>query len=323
MSLVLDVYVDVVLLTLNSMQPCLKECVESIYKNIPLNTLIVVDGGSTDGTVKFLKTFPNIKIIENKRDNRAIARQIGIAHVQTEWFVSIDSDVILSNNWFSEAWKKIRKDTGAIQGISQTILDKEVVDFAFAMKQLTKKNRVTPQILTGDALIRASLVKNIKIPSHLHYGEDKYIQLFIEEQGYKWQITEPPSCKHIKTVKALINDAFAIGYFNYKVGTQNLTESVLALMTIFPKVIYAFVLTRNPKLIIVNVKIQFKCSLGALKCWSMYKRPRNNDLEEQEELSRIRNLCWDYEVVETHHCDGYFEFKIRKAKKKVEEKLKQ
>ena len=44
--------IDVVLLTKNSIKPCLKECVESIFANLPVNRLIVVDGGSTDGTLE-------------------------------------------------------------------------------------------------------------------------------------------------------------------------------------------------------------------------------------------------------------------------------
>lgn len=100
--------VDVVLLTKNSLKPCLGDCVHSIYKNVPLNRLIVVDGGSTDGTIEYLKKFPNVVIIDDSKGCRATARQIGIDMVETDWFLFVDSDVILSRNWFNEAWKKLR-----------------------------------------------------------------------------------------------------------------------------------------------------------------------------------------------------------------------
>ena len=51
------VQVDVVLLTKNSFKPCLKECLESIGDNLPINRLIIVDGGSTDETISFISDF--------------------------------------------------------------------------------------------------------------------------------------------------------------------------------------------------------------------------------------------------------------------------
>ena len=81
--------VDVVLLTLNSVKPCLRECIESVYANVPVNRLIVVDGGSTDGTVDFLSKYPNVKFIYDLDGNRATSRQVGIGEVETEFLLSI------------------------------------------------------------------------------------------------------------------------------------------------------------------------------------------------------------------------------------------
>ncbi len=33
------------------MKPCLKECLDAVYANVPVGRLLVVDGGSTDGTL--------------------------------------------------------------------------------------------------------------------------------------------------------------------------------------------------------------------------------------------------------------------------------
>ena len=48
--------VDVVLLTKNS-ERMLRECLESVYRNVPVGQLIVVDGHSDDGTVAILNMF--------------------------------------------------------------------------------------------------------------------------------------------------------------------------------------------------------------------------------------------------------------------------
>jgi len=54
--------VYVVLLTKNSNKPVLRLVLESLYKNVNVNRLIVVDGGSTDGTVELLSKYPKIEI---------------------------------------------------------------------------------------------------------------------------------------------------------------------------------------------------------------------------------------------------------------------
>ncbi|MGA2524544.1 MAG: hypothetical protein ABSF65_10390 [Candidatus Bathyarchaeia archaeon] len=47
--------VDVVLLTKDSAHK-LSNCLTSIYKNVPVKNLIVIDGFSTDGTLKILES---------------------------------------------------------------------------------------------------------------------------------------------------------------------------------------------------------------------------------------------------------------------------
>jgi len=76
--------VDVVLLTKNSNKPVLRLILESLYKNVNVNRLIVVDGGSTDGTVELLSKYPKIKIHYDANGSRATSREIGTKCVETE-----------------------------------------------------------------------------------------------------------------------------------------------------------------------------------------------------------------------------------------------
>jgi len=54
------------LLTKNSLKPCLRECLNSIYSNVPVNRLLVVDGGSIDGTLDVVNEYPNVEVIYDK-----------------------------------------------------------------------------------------------------------------------------------------------------------------------------------------------------------------------------------------------------------------
>ena len=111
--------VDVVVLTKNS-EETLRECLEAIYKNVPINRLIVVDGYSTDSTIdiinEFNKKYRNVLLISEK-GTRGKARQTAIGMIQTEWFVFVDSDVLLCDKWFERAEKYIEDDVGAVWGI--------------------------------------------------------------------------------------------------------------------------------------------------------------------------------------------------------------
>jgi len=52
--LVANMEIDVIVLTKNS-ERLLTECLASIYENVPVNKLIVVDGYSTDSTLEIVK----------------------------------------------------------------------------------------------------------------------------------------------------------------------------------------------------------------------------------------------------------------------------
>ncbi|MEM2440304.1 MAG: glycosyltransferase family A protein [Candidatus Bathyarchaeia archaeon] len=110
--------VDVAVLTKNS-ERMLERCLVSIYENVPINKLIVVDGYSTDSTVEILERFQrkygNIKLIRT-HGTRGYARQIALNHVETEWFMFVDSDVILCKNWFErllDMWMTVLEPCGA------------------------------------------------------------------------------------------------------------------------------------------------------------------------------------------------------------------
>jgi glycosyltransferase involved in cell wall biosynthesis len=64
--------------------------------------LILVDGGSTDGTIEYIKNLkhPKIKLIEiGHRSSYPHFMNIGIENSLYEWVCQWNDDVLLSNNW--------------------------------------------------------------------------------------------------------------------------------------------------------------------------------------------------------------------------------
>jgi glycosyltransferase involved in cell wall biosynthesis len=190
--------VDVVILTKNS-ERLLRECIDSIYKNIPVNILIVVDGCSTDKTLQIVKEFQerhgNVVFVEDE-GTRGSARQKAMKKVKSDWFMFVDSDVLLSENWFAKAEKLIKDDIGAIWGI-------EIWSVLRKMKLLKLFERVTLKIFekrggTHDLLVRRKAVEGIQVPFHLHTYEDAYIKSWICKKGYRVIGVYEPYCVHFR-----------------------------------------------------------------------------------------------------------------------------
>ena len=87
---------------------------------MPVNNLIVVDGFSTDDTVdivrEYQEKYSNVIFVQEK-GTRGSARQTAIRLVKSDWFMFVDSDVVLSKNWFAQAEKLVNDDVGAVWGI--------------------------------------------------------------------------------------------------------------------------------------------------------------------------------------------------------------
>lgn len=191
--------VDVVILTKNS-ERLLRNCMESVYKNVPVNRLIIIDGYSTDDTLRVISEFQdkykNVVLIQDK-GTRGAARQIGIENVKTDWFVFVDSDVVLSRDWFAKAKEFIRNDVGAIWGI-------EIWSVLKKSRILTLFERATVKIFEKrgglhDFLARRGAVDAINIPSDLNTYEDAYIKSWISRNGYRVIYTYEPYCIHFRS----------------------------------------------------------------------------------------------------------------------------
>src|SRR5690348_1675532 len=64
--------------------------------------IVVIDSGSTDGTLDILARRPNIRILSKKFENAATQCNFGLQHVRTPWVLSLDADYVLSEELVAE-----------------------------------------------------------------------------------------------------------------------------------------------------------------------------------------------------------------------------
>lgn len=110
---------SIILLTWNSLEMA-KSCIQSIYEKSKGITfeIIVVDNGSTDSTVDWLRSnYPEIRIIQNRRNlGVARARNQGLRAARARTCCILDIDTILLNDALTRLKRRLdsEKDIGIV-----------------------------------------------------------------------------------------------------------------------------------------------------------------------------------------------------------------
>lgn len=89
-------------------QPILEKCLRALeyqdaHHAIADYEVIVVDDGSTDGTVSWLETkareFPHVRLFSQSHQGPAAARNLGVERAKGDFIVFIDSDLVVTNSF--------------------------------------------------------------------------------------------------------------------------------------------------------------------------------------------------------------------------------
>lgn len=112
--------IDIIIPSYNNVE-YLKLCLESIEKNSFFkNKIIISDAGSDEKTWEYYKTLSNVQIIGNinSRLNFSQTCNAAIKISSNDYFVLLNSDVIVSKNWDYNVLIKMKQDTNiAICGV--------------------------------------------------------------------------------------------------------------------------------------------------------------------------------------------------------------
>lgn len=104
--------VSIVILNWNG-KHFLKECFDSISKQSFKDfEILLVDNGSTDGSIKFIKkNYPYIRIIENK-ENTGFARgnNIGVEKAKGKFIVFLNNDTLVDKKWLETLVTKMKNE---------------------------------------------------------------------------------------------------------------------------------------------------------------------------------------------------------------------
>ena len=96
--------ISIIILNYNA-EKFLDECINSIYKTEKVNfEIILVDNASTNKSYReFTKKFPEIKLIENKKNlGYCEGNNVGIRASKGEFVVVLNPDTVLTPTWLHE-----------------------------------------------------------------------------------------------------------------------------------------------------------------------------------------------------------------------------
>ncbi|MCC6004643.1 MAG: glycosyltransferase [Thermofilum sp.] len=201
--------VSVVVLTCNS-AGTLELLLESLRRQtLPPHEIVVVDCGSTDGTIEIARKYGCI-VYDKPVKVRAEARNIGVKISKGDIIAFIDSDCVAERNWLEELVKNfddimIAGVSGKVSALNSNKLIPKLIDLA------TKDE---PHYATWNIAYRKCVLDEVNgFDSKLHACEDQALAWKIIRKGYRmvWNPNAIVYHKHRESLFSFLKQQYDYG----------------------------------------------------------------------------------------------------------------
>ena len=159
-----------------------EDCLDSFYPEIPINRLLIGDGGSTDDTIKIVRKYPRVTVFDQSKFNLLGYRiKCLIEEVETEWFVYLHSDVSLPKGWYDEMCK--------YRGQWDWFECKRIAMYPNGKQQELTGQYKAPRAYSGSQMGKTTVLKKAVEPfqdDYIYRTEDIIIKQNVESLGYKY-----------------------------------------------------------------------------------------------------------------------------------------
>jgi glycosyltransferase involved in cell wall biosynthesis len=181
--------VDVFIPTLNSSRTVGATLRSLVDAGVPVNHVVVVDGYSTDCTLELVKRFCEemgwvfISVLDD--GGLGEARYIGNCLVETDIYVSVDSDVKLRRGWYASLSRDLEEDSGLVYSGSYLIFGDSGSVTRRCWEYYCLIRNTTPII--SAALFRRSLA-DFTAMRGIHIGEDTIYNFHLLQHNGRYKL---------------------------------------------------------------------------------------------------------------------------------------
>jgi len=175
----------------------IKKCLKQVYaSNYPkeLYEIIVIDDGSTDNTIKIVKSFKNIRLFQTAHKGKTVALNYGIKYAKYEIIMLLDADTMLNSDALGKLVAPFKEKTvGATIG-TYNVSNRQNLLTAFQTIEYSYNNLVRMGFsrLFHDSVwfygamscYRKSVLENIGYIHSDILAEDMDIAIRLQNKGY-------------------------------------------------------------------------------------------------------------------------------------------
>ena len=187
--------ITVVIPTLNEGEAIDKVLDELLEVGIPKENILIVDGGSTDGTVEKARS-KGIRVVLQEGKGKADAIRTAIKHIKTPLVLLMDGDYTYPAHYIPLLYEKIKQGYDLVIGARLFDKGSQGMIFRLGNKLLTKFFNILfgtnlKDVLSGMYIIRASILKRLpfetrsfgiesEIAAHIVYTTNKIAEVPIK-----------------------------------------------------------------------------------------------------------------------------------------------
>lgn len=268
---------SIIILTFNKLE-FTKKCIESIRKYTKNQSyeIIVVDNNSTDGTVQYLKSQADLKVIDNKQNvgfPKGCNLGIGISKKEND-ILLLNNDTIVTSNWLENLNKCLNSDKliGAVGPITNSSPYYQEVNVKFEnsdqMQEIAKNINISNKelweerqkligfcmLIKREALEKVGLLDEEFSPGN--YEDDDY-SIRLIKNGYRLILAKDTFIYHYGGASFENNNKYiSILYNNEKKFKEKWGFTSKESMNIYSQYLQ-FIAGENPKL------LEVYCGTGA------------------------------------------------------------
>ena len=155
--------------------------------------VVIVDGGSTDGTVEILRSHPSVTLLEEPGANIARGRNLAVAKAGHDIIAVSDADCVLAEDWLERILEPLEGGADVAMGMYEP-LTTSFFEACAAAIGIKDREEIRPETYMPSArsvaFFRQVFEEAGGYPEWLDIGEDMFLNRRWRDQGVRMRLAD-------------------------------------------------------------------------------------------------------------------------------------